>query len=63
VALAQDRPRLAALREKLAQATATRVPFEPRLMARHVESAYRQMAARSRAGLAPADFDVEDPRA
>ncbi len=63
VALAQDAPRLAALREKLAQAVATRVPFEPKPLARQVESAYRQMAARARAGLAPADFDVEDPPA
>jgi hypothetical protein len=29
-------------------------------MARHVEAAYRTIAARSRAGLKPADFDVAD---
>ena len=60
VALAGDPAAREALRDRLARAVATRPPFEAATMARHVEAAYRTIAARSRAGLKPADFDVAD---
>lgn len=60
IALAKDPAARAALRAKLDAAVATRVPFDSARMAKHVEAAFRTMAARARAGLQPASFDVED---
>lgn len=58
VALAADPAARADLRARLATAVATRPPFEVRQLVRYVEAAYRTMAARARANLPPADFDV-----
>lgn len=60
IALAQAPEARAALRAKLEAAVATRLPFDSPRMARQVEAAFRAMAARARAGLAPLSFDVED---
>jgi predicted O-linked N-acetylglucosamine transferase (SPINDLY family) len=59
IELATQPRRLAAFRDSLA-ANRLRAPlYDTRRLARHLESAYRTMAARQRAGLAPAAFDVE----
>jgi predicted O-linked N-acetylglucosamine transferase (SPINDLY family) len=51
VALATDPSRLGALKSKLAHARLTKPLFDTRLFARHLESAYRSMMERHRAGL------------
>jgi protein O-GlcNAc transferase len=60
IELANDSQARAVLRAKLDAAVATRLPFDSPRMAKHVEAAFRAMAARARAGLKPASFDVED---
>jgi protein O-GlcNAc transferase len=60
IELANDPVSRAALRVKLDACVASRVPFDAPRMAQHVEAAFRTMAARARAGLTPASFDVED---
>jgi predicted O-linked N-acetylglucosamine transferase (SPINDLY family) len=54
VALARDPAALAAIRRRLDAATA---PFDAATFTRDLERAYRTMAARQRAGLAPAHVD------
>lgn len=58
VELAQDRPRLAALRERLAGLLKTAPLYDAPRYTRHLEAAYAQMAERARAGLPPQAFDV-----
>lgn len=60
IALARDPAARADLRARLVAAVAARPPFDAATMARHAEAAFRTMAARARAGLPPASFDVED---
>jgi predicted O-linked N-acetylglucosamine transferase (SPINDLY family) len=60
IALANDPASRADLRSKLEDAVKTRAPFDSARMARHVESAFRAMDSRARAGLKPLSFDVED---
>jgi len=52
-ALAADRGRLAALRERLVRARSERPLFDATRFARDLEALYRRMAERARAGLAP----------
>ena len=56
--LATDRPRLSALRGQLASARRTHPYFSSARYGRDLEAAYTAMAARHRAGLAPAPIDV-----
>jgi predicted O-linked N-acetylglucosamine transferase (SPINDLY family) len=58
VALATDRTRLAALREKLAANRCNQALFDTRGFTAHLESAFATMVERHRAGLAPAHFSV-----
>jgi predicted O-linked N-acetylglucosamine transferase (SPINDLY family) len=60
VALYNDRPRLQALKEKLAQTRLTAAPFDMQGQARALEKAFRHMRARFAQGLAPAAFRVAD---
>ncbi|MFM7347484.1 MAG: tetratricopeptide repeat protein [Tagaea sp.] len=60
IELAGDPEARAALRAKLEAAVATRPPFDSARMARHVEAAFKTMAARARAGTKPVSFDVEE---
>jgi predicted O-linked N-acetylglucosamine transferase (SPINDLY family) len=57
-ALADDPARLAALRARVAAARARAPFFDAARFARHLEYAFEHMAARQRAGAAPAPFDV-----
>jgi predicted O-linked N-acetylglucosamine transferase (SPINDLY family) len=59
LALARERPLLAALRAKLAVARDTTALFDIDRYTRHLERAYETMAERSRRGLPPAGFSVE----
>jgi protein O-GlcNAc transferase len=61
VDLAHDAPARSRLRAKLESAVATRLPFDSARMGRHVEAAFKTMAARARDGLKPISFDVEEP--
>lgn len=58
LALAQDRPRLRALRERLANTRDALPLFDTPAYTRHLESAYAQMHTRQQAGLAPTDLDI-----
>jgi protein O-GlcNAc transferase len=58
IALATDRPRLDALRQKLALARLTKPLFDAPQHARHLETAYRRIHERALAGLAPDDIYV-----
>lgn len=58
VALANDRPRLLNLREKLARARFRAPLFDSKRLSRHLEKAYAMMMERARAGLAPDHIDV-----
>jgi predicted O-linked N-acetylglucosamine transferase (SPINDLY family) len=58
VALAADPPRLNALRQRLAHNRGSHPLFDTRLLARHLESAFRQIVARQDAGLAPAHIRI-----
>jgi protein O-GlcNAc transferase len=53
LALANDRPSLDAIRQRLAQARVTTPLFDAELHARHLEAAFRQAHARAQAGTAP----------
>jgi predicted O-linked N-acetylglucosamine transferase (SPINDLY family) len=59
LALTRERPRLTALRAKLAAARDTAALFDISRYTRHLERAYETMAERSRRGLPPAGFSVE----
>ena len=59
VALAEDRARLAALREALAAVLPTTPLFDAARFARDIEHLYGRMHARRLAGLAPADLAPE----
>jgi predicted O-linked N-acetylglucosamine transferase (SPINDLY family) len=59
LALAQDKPRLDALRKKLATARDTCPLFDTAAYARHLESAYEHIAKRAREGLIPQHFNVK----
>ena len=59
VALAEDRARLAALREALAAALPTTPLFDAARFARELEHLYARMHARRIAGLGPADLAPE----
>lgn len=59
IGLARDRPRLAALRAKLAAGRRTAPLFDTPLFARGLERAYRAMWDRAVAGLPPAAIDLE----
>lgn len=59
IALATHPRRLAAVREALAANRLSAPLYDTPRLAAHLESAYRTMVARQRAGLAPAAFDVE----
>lgn len=56
--LARNGGELAALRQKLSTAITQEPLFETLRFTRHLERAYEMMAARARAGLAPALIDV-----
>ena len=58
IALANDRPRLAALRERLAGQLRSAPLYDTPRYTRHLEAAFLQMAERARAGLPPQGFDV-----
>ena len=58
LALAGDRPRLAALRARLAAGGRTQPLFDTARTTRHVEAAYLAMWARHAAGLGPEHIDV-----
>lgn len=58
IALANDRPRLAALRERLAGQLRIAPLYDTPRYTRHLEAAFLQMAERARAGLPPQGFDV-----
>ena len=60
IALYNDRPRLQALREKLATTRLTAAPFDTAGQARNLEKAFRHMRERFALGLAPAPFRVAD---
>ncbi|WP_298966143.1 tetratricopeptide repeat protein [uncultured Methylobacterium sp.] len=60
LALAQDRPRLAALRARLAENRDASPLFDAAPYARNLEAAYRHMHERRCAGLPPAAFAVPD---
>lgn len=60
IELAGDSGARAGLRARLESAVAARLPFDSPRLARHVEAAFRIMAARARAGSKPASFDVEE---
>jgi predicted O-linked N-acetylglucosamine transferase (SPINDLY family) len=59
IALAADRPRLAALRERLVQARTTAPLFDTVRFTRNLESALEAMHARRRAGLPPDHLRAE----
>ena len=56
--LAQNPGMLRAVRDKLARNRLTQPLFDPRLFARHMESAYTQMCERYWQGLAPDHIDI-----
>ena len=56
--LADDPFRLSALRQRIDRARLRSPAFDPERLCRHVEDAYRMMAERLRAGLAPTDIQV-----
>lgn len=58
IGLATDPDRLAAIGDRLAAARATAPLFDAERFCRHLESAYRSMAAIARRGEPPAHFDV-----
>lgn len=58
LALAADRPRLAALRARLAANRRTQPLFDTARTTRHIEAAYRAMWARHEAGLGPENIDL-----
>ena len=58
LALASDRDRLAGLRAKLAQTRDSCALFDTARFTRHLETAYRMMVARQRAGGVPEGFSV-----
>jgi Flp pilus assembly protein TadD len=60
IALYNDRSRLQALKEKLAQTRLTAAPFDMQGQARALEKAFRHMRARFAQGLAPAPFRIAD---
>ncbi len=57
--LARDPARLAKLRQRLAENRFTAPLFDAERFCRHLESAYRGMADRARAGKPPEPFDVD----
>jgi predicted O-linked N-acetylglucosamine transferase (SPINDLY family) len=59
LALAQDAPRLAALRSRLAQNRSTSLLFDTDRQRRHIEAAYGTMWTRWRGGETPESFNVE----
>ncbi len=59
VALAQDKPRLAALRERLRREAPHSPLFDTAAYARQFQSALRTIHERSQAGLPPASFSLE----
>lgn len=59
VTLAQDAPRLEALRQRLVAARETAALFDQPRLCRQLESAYRTMQQRALAGLAPETFLVD----
>lgn len=59
IALAQDPPRLTNIREKLDRQRKKAALFDTPAFTRHLETAYRQMVARNRAGLPPEHIDIE----
>ena len=59
VDLFDNRARLTAIRTRIAENRGIAPLFDSQRLTRHLESAYEQMAARARAGLPPAHFDVE----
>jgi hypothetical protein len=61
IGFATDPAGLAAIRERLAAARATAPLFDAEGFCRHLESAYRSMAATARRGEPPAHFDVMPP--
>ena len=63
VTLARDRPRLAALREKLWQKRLSAPLFDTGRLAGHLETAYETMWRTIRAGQPPGGFTVPDPPA
>ena len=58
VSLAQDRDRVAGLRQTIIAQREDAALFSPTRMARHIEAAYTMMADRARRGLPPALIDV-----
>jgi len=58
VALAQDKPRLTAIKQQLEAARATAPLFNAALFTGHIESAYLRMIARQREGLTPDHIDI-----
>jgi predicted O-linked N-acetylglucosamine transferase (SPINDLY family) len=60
IALYNDRPRLLALKEKLAQTRLTAAPFDMQGQARTLEKAFRHMRERFAQGLPPEPFRVAD---
>lgn len=59
LALARDRPRLAALRERLQRQRTTAPLFDTRGFARRLEAAFAQLWERRRAGLPPAPLQCD----
>lgn len=57
-ALAEDRPRLADIRQRLAQNRKTYPLFDTGLFAKHIEAGYRAMWERHEAGLPPDRLDL-----
>ena len=60
IALARDRPALAALRQRLAAARTASRAFDAVAHARDLEKAYAEMMRRRQAGLSPAPFATAD---
>jgi protein O-GlcNAc transferase len=58
--LANDAPRLAALRQQLADNRLTQPLFDTRLFTRHIEAGYTAMWQRHQAGLPPDHITVPD---
>lgn len=60
IALASDKPRLAAIREKIKRQRETSALFDTARFTRNLEAAYRAMMDRQLCGLKPESFAVED---
>ena len=58
--LANDRPKLQVIKERLSRNRNTSELFDGRLFARHIEAAFMHMSERSKAGLEPDHFYVEN---